>query len=63
MELHESKTDPNEKRIRPPTDTRSNYYHTLFTLKLLHTKSFKMILNWWNSDIHSLLDAIMLPEE
>lgn len=37
MELHESKTDPNEKRIRPPTDMRSNYYHTLFTLKLLHT--------------------------
>lgn len=37
IEIHESKTDLNEKRIRPPTDMRSNYYHTLFTLKLLHT--------------------------
>lgn len=33
MELHENKTDLNEKRIRLPMDTRSDYYHTLIYTK------------------------------
>lgn len=37
MELYENKTDVNEKRISPPTDTRSDYYHTLIYTKTLYT--------------------------
>lgn len=37
MELHENKTDLNEKRISPPMDTRSDYYHTsIYTKTLLY---------------------------
>lgn len=43
MELYENKTDVNEKRISPPTDMRSDYYHTLIYIKtpLYHSDSQK----------------------